>query len=408
MNSGGNVRWRTQVPRPVIALEVDPLGNYLIYGHSTGEIIRLDLFGEGREPRKAARPLGGAKPAAGSGITSSPAAIKTAEWMVPVVDMDQQAETAVMSVQTDPPLIALFTSPHRLRLYDLTGRKIGVAPDMVGVGRILRTAPGWIAAATDRQIVLCDLREEEYRKLDVSLVQLTHLAIRPHDFGLGIVEERDRIGRLTIAGRWVWKRELKLPVEEMAVGPGGLMAVTTNAGELMVFDPAGEPTIAFRFDPTDAPIIIEAPDSSPFPVAWLTLARRSQWMRGHDARGQVVWERPMPWEGWALSRLGRVVVASSADGQALTCDGAGNFREQSGPTTDANDLFSLDADGAPVRITRRGVHLICASLDGRVRWRAIVEPPVGPIAADRPGIAVLLGKSLAWFKNEPGARMPEV
>ena len=47
MNSAGNVRWRTQLSRPAIALEVDPLGRYLIYGHSTGEIVRLDLFGPG-------------------------------------------------------------------------------------------------------------------------------------------------------------------------------------------------------------------------------------------------------------------------------------------------------------------------------------------------------------------------
>ena len=45
MNSAGNVRWRTQLSRPAIALEVDPLGRYVLYGHSTGEIIRLDLFG---------------------------------------------------------------------------------------------------------------------------------------------------------------------------------------------------------------------------------------------------------------------------------------------------------------------------------------------------------------------------
>ena len=47
MNSAGNVRWRTQLSRPAIALEIDPLGRYLIYGHSTGEIVRLDLFGPG-------------------------------------------------------------------------------------------------------------------------------------------------------------------------------------------------------------------------------------------------------------------------------------------------------------------------------------------------------------------------
>src|SRR4051794_4657594 len=49
MNSAGNVRWRTRLPRPAIALEVDPLGRYVIHGHSTGEITRLDLFGPAPE-----------------------------------------------------------------------------------------------------------------------------------------------------------------------------------------------------------------------------------------------------------------------------------------------------------------------------------------------------------------------
>lgn len=54
MNSAGNVRWRTQLSRPIIALEIDPLGRYLIYGHATGEIVRLDLFG-GDSKRTASR-----------------------------------------------------------------------------------------------------------------------------------------------------------------------------------------------------------------------------------------------------------------------------------------------------------------------------------------------------------------
>ncbi len=57
MNSAGNVRWRTRLPRPVIALEFDPLGRYLIHGHATGEIVRLDLFGggQGRSSKSTAR-----------------------------------------------------------------------------------------------------------------------------------------------------------------------------------------------------------------------------------------------------------------------------------------------------------------------------------------------------------------
>ena len=56
MNSAGNVRWRTTLPRPIVALEVDPLGRYLIYGHATGEIVRLDLFG-GKPSQPAQRGL---------------------------------------------------------------------------------------------------------------------------------------------------------------------------------------------------------------------------------------------------------------------------------------------------------------------------------------------------------------
>src|SRR5205823_13502166 len=135
--------------------------------------------------------------------------------------------------------------PHRLQLFNNSGQKQAQGPDMTGVGRILRTAPGWLAAATDRQIVLCDLKRNKIRRLDVSLVQLTHLAIKPDDFGLALIQERDRIGRLTTASCWVWKHELRFPVEDLAIGPRGFAAITTNGGQLQIFDPAGEPSIGF-------------------------------------------------------------------------------------------------------------------------------------------------------------------
>ena len=101
INSGGNVRWRTELPRPVVALEVDPLGRYMIYGHSTGEIVRLDLFGG-----KQGRPASGAapRPAAASGQTSGSAAgsVRSPDWLIPVVETEQQAETAVLDRRRRP------------------------------------------------------------------------------------------------------------------------------------------------------------------------------------------------------------------------------------------------------------------------------------------------------------------
>jgi len=88
-----------------------------------------------------------------------------------------------------------------------------------------------------------------------------------------MVQERDRIGRVTPSGRWVWKSELRSPVEDLAIGPEGFAAATNNDGQIMVFDPSGEPTIQTLFDPSDPPLLIEAPDGSPIGVVWLSLAR---------------------------------------------------------------------------------------------------------------------------------------
>jgi hypothetical protein len=319
--------------------------------------------------------------------------------MVPVVETDQQAETAVIAVVDEPPTIAVFSSPHKLQLFSASGQRQAQGPDMAGVGRILRWAPGWLAAATDRQVVLCDLRRNTVRRIDVSLIQLTHLAIKPDDFGLALIQERDRIGRLTPAGRWVWKHELRPAVEDLAIGPLGYVAITTNGGQLQVFDPAGESNVAFTFDPSDPPLLIEAPAGSPAEVIWLSMARRSQNLRGHGLRGEVLWERPMPWEGWLLFRLGRFALAAAADGRALTCDGYGSFHGQAGPCDDSNAAFCVDHRGEPLRISRHGVHLICASLDGRVKWRCVLDQPLGGLAAGASGTAAVLGKSLAWFKS---------
>jgi hypothetical protein len=402
MNSAGNVRWRTHLPRPVTALDVDPLGRFVIYGHATGEVVRMDLFGgEGnsarRGERRAAAPSGGA-------LRTATGSVRAPDWQLPVVESDQQSETAVLSVVDDPPAIALFTSPRRLQIFNTSGRKLGQGPEMMGVGRILRTAPGWLAAATDRQVALCDLKRNQCRVLDVSLVQLTHLAIKPDDFGLALVQERDRIGRLTPSARWVWKHELQSPVEDLVVGPSGCAAVTTHGGELLIFDPTGAKNTGFTFDASDPLLLVEAPERSAEGVTWLSLARRAQWVRGHGLRGEVLWERPVPFEGWSLHRLGRLAVVTSADGRTLTCDGSGAFHAQGSPSGDTNDVFSLDGAGQTVRIQRKGVHLICAALDGKVLWRTVVDQPLGPLAAGLPGAAVMIGKSLTWFANDSGAR----
>lgn len=395
LNGTGNVRWRTELPRPAAALEVDALGRYLIYGVGTGEIVCLDFQGGARSveapPTIASRP--------GSGP------VQEAGWSVDVVQSEELAESAVLAVVDDPPRIGLITHRNRLELFATDGTKLGHAPDIQGVGRILRSCPGWIAAATDRQIVVCDLAGNQGRRIDMSLHQVTHLTIEPDGFGLAIVQERDRVGRATMAGRWVWKAELKTAIEEIAIGPDGYLATGTEDGRLRVYDPAGTVVGEYRSDPAEPLLVLRGPSGSARGVEWITLVRRGQVIRGHDLVGRVVWESPTPWEGWGFHPVGSHVVVSTVDGRAISYDGSGHARAKAGKSDGSLDLFVAGPSGEARRVTKQGVHLICSDLDGRVAWRAVTDKPIGPIAAGRPGVAAIVGRSLSWFEEKGASRM---
>ena len=390
LSPGGNVRWKTGLIRPAIALETDPLGRFLIYGHATGEVVRLDLDG-------SERPAMGTADEPGRSAVSRSGSVRKPDWTAEAVATEDQAETAVLSVLDDPPRIGLISATNRLRIFTAKGRDLGKAPEILGVGRIARTAPGWIAAATDRQIVLYDARRNSAQRIDLSLVEITHLAIDPDSFGLAIVQERDRLGRATPAGRWIWKRSLKSPAEDLAIGPDGVLALTTDDGQLEVLDASGATIGGFRAEPSEPLLLVAAPEATPDPVAWLTLARRAQVLRGHDLNGRVVWESPLPWEGWQLHRLATIGLVVAPDGRTLAFDGAGRPRGKGRASSDSKDHFGASPAGEAWRVARQGVHLICSDLDGRVRWRAVADGPLGPLAVGRIGVATIIGRSLAWF-----------
>ncbi len=395
LNSGGNVKWKTTLNRPAIALEVDALGRFLYYGHSTGEIVRMDFDGS-KPPTPPKRPAAAAARASGerSGTVRRP------DWTVSLAQSDDQAETAVLAILDDPPRIGVFPNTSRLQVFTTEAELLGQAPDCAGVGRILRTAPGWIVSATDRNLVVYDARRHGTNRLDLNLVNLTHLALRPDTFGMAIVQERDRVGRATIAGRWVWRQELRSPVEDLALGSGNLVALTDDGGTLRILDAAGEPAGMYRSEPAEPLCLVAAPAEAPPGLAWVTLARREQVLRGHTLDGQVMWETPVVWEGWQLLRIGKRVVVTAPDGRALSYDGTGHLRGQ-GKAEDAPSEFVPGPDGEAIRITRQGVHLICSELSGKVRWRAVAEGTLGPLAASPQGVAVFIGRELAWFGEGP-------
>ena len=401
LNAGGNVRWRTELSRPVIALETDPLGRYLIHGNETGTISRLDFFGAifpKRDGGTAARGGESSRKSKGSGRGSgSGSSVRQPAWSAPVTASDDQAETAVLTVLDEPTHIAVFSNSLRLQLFTAAGENLGYAPTIKGVGRILRTTPGWIAAATDRSIVMYNATKGEAQKVDASLVEVTHLAVRPEGFGLGIVQERDRVGRLTMAGRWIWKRELPMPVEDIAVGSEGDLAISTDTGKLIVFDAGGVSSEKFELDGGESLSLIEAVDKAPAGLAWITLARRSQVLRGHDRLGKVLWQSPVAFEAWQFMKLGKVALVAAADGRVQAFDGTGHLLEQGKGSEGSKDIFAVTDRGSVRRVSRQGPHLLCTDLQGRVTWRTICDEPIGPMAVGTTGVAALIGRSLSWF-----------
>ena len=406
LNQAGNIRWKTSLPRPASALVHDALGRYLIYGLPTGEITRIDL----QRPTRArparpnlesdALPEGLADPSpstTATGPSVKPGSIRRPAWTLPIAESDEQAESAVLAILDDPPRVAFITRGNRVRVFDPEGTEVGAGPELGGAGRILRTSPGWIAAATDRHLVLYDAGRDEARRVDLGLFEVTHLAIRPERYGVAVIQERDRIGRATASGRWVWRSELRTPVEDLALGPHGLTAVSTEAGELRIYDAAGEPAGRFDASPPEPLLLVEAPDDSAVDgLAWVTLARSAQILRGHQTDGRVSWETPTPWEAWKLQKVGAAVVAEAPDGRAIAFDGGGFPRGQ-GPAESSPLVLVPGPEGTIRRVVRRDLHLIVSELGGAIHWRAILEGPPGPFAAGRSGVAVMLGRELAFF-----------
>jgi hypothetical protein len=397
LSGAGNVKWRTSLNRPAMALETDALGRYLVYGQTTGEIVRVDFQSNGPPSPMVST----TKPSARSDHGPSRSRIgqtlvRVPDWTAEVVPHADQAEFAVVAVSDEPCRVGVITHQNKLEIFNGEGKRLGQAPEIDGVGRIVRTSPGWMAAATDRRIVLCDLRKNLAQRLDLSLCELTHLAIQPETYGLAIVQERDRVGRATSAGRWIWKVELSSPVEDLAINTEGFTAITTEDGLLRVYNPAGVQSGEFRGPPSDPSLLISSMEGST--VAWLTLTRRSQVLRGHDLSGRVAWESPVPWEAWQFQAVGSSAVAVAADGRVMAYDGSGHAIAQ-GRGDGVPDAFCLGVSGEPLRVSKQGVHLICSDLAGGVAWRAVADATIGPLATGKSGLAVLIGKSIAWFSS---------
>ena len=101
-----------------------------------------------------------------------------------------------------------------------------------------------------------------------------------------------------------------------------------------------------------------------------------------------------------MVKLSRFAIVSSADGRVLAFNGSGRRGFSKGYCErQLQRGVSASTTCELLRVSRRSVHLICMALDGRVRWRTVGDEVLGPFAAGPAGIAILIGRSMAWFKT---------
>ena len=359
----------------------------VIYGHATGEIVRLDLFGgapgpipgpaaserrrRGRRPapRSAPRPAACARPTGSSPRSRPTSRPRPPSW----------------PCSTTRPLIALFTSPHRLQVFDTDGPEAGPGagarrasagssgPPPAGsprrpTARSSSTTSARYAATARRQPGRADPPGDPPRRLRPG----PGPGARPHR----PADARRPLGLeagAALAGRGPGDRSRRLRGRDdprrrtPGLRPGRRVQrrLPLRPDRSAPAD-RGAQRLASRRSP-----------GSPWPVARRSSAAttsRAGPLGASDALGGL---GPLP--SPAVRRGDR------ADGRALACDGSGELAAQSTSPGDANDVFYSDPTGIPLRISRRGVHLICSSLDGRVRWRAVVDQPLGPFAVRLPG-----------------------
>lgn len=396
LNLDGQVLADRSLGDRAVSVAIDALGRFVVIGFGSGE-VRLCPWDEivfaPTEPRQRIDPQGGNRPA----CDASPNPMPGAAWATLAVKDWQEASSAVLTPVPESGVLAMFSSSRTLRIFDGKGDLKHESPPIEGAGRTLWAADSWLAAATDRRLLGYDPASNRSLMASTSVYELSHVALFPGFGECLFVESCDQISRLRLPGEVMWKERLPVRVAHIAVDPVGRVALVFEDHQLVVLDPDGR--LIGRYRPARPESMLVSPRRG----GWMTAARGEPVVRGHDELGELVWTTPLPWDPWSLKRLGFFAVVTSADGRSLLVADDGAILEQNNESREGA-MYFLAADGKPARLYRTGQTLIATSFDGRLRWRRVLEGPIGSVTVNLMGVWALMDRCLVHFPFDANPR----
>lgn len=395
VNVNGTILWEFDRGGPWRHLAIDPLGRYALAASESGQVVRMDLSTESREERANSKPVRIITSAGGS---SGPN-VRQPNWTARIAGENETGQGYELIVSDTPPRVGVLDPKKQLTCFLETGVEAETVPALGGMGRLIRQRDGWIASGNDRTLVLVDLSRGAIHRPDLDLVQVTHFDMRPTSYGLAIVQEGDRLGRATVAGRWIWRKSLPATAESMVLADDGLIALSLDNGSLIVLDPAGSKVGRWSVGDQEAVLVCESAGRHGSTCRWASYSRQERQLRGHSVDGVVLWQTEIPFQGWSLARTGQGVVVSANDGAGVLVNDSGTIiarrRAESGQA-----IYGTSADGSSVVLRCDRQHIYLTRFDGTPIWRAGVDSDIEAVAFGASGVAVLAAGELAFVGAE--------
>lgn len=396
VNANGSVFWEHTKGGPWRHLCIDPLGRYALAASALGEVVCMDLSTEprGEVDHTNVRII----TSSGEQGDGGAASVKSPEWSLRVADETESTTGLSIGVSDRPFRACLLDTKKKLTCFTADGDEAESFQPLGGAGRLLKAVDGWVAFGNDQVIQLLNLSTSGVIQPDLSLVQVTHFAIRPKNYGMLIIQEGDRLARAGMDGRWIWRVHLPATVESLVLAEDGYAAVSLDNSHVGVIGANGKGVGKWTAGEHEAVLLCESQARHDGLCRWVSLARTERVLRGHALDLRVLWQVETPFAPWDLVRTGEGIIIIANDKAAVLYDDSGEVLARR-RGTDRPTLFSTNREGQAIALHAEQGVLYCSRFDGTVIWRVPIEGEITAMELTESGALVLADGVLSWISH---------